>query len=354
MEAIRPLWESHRMMSENSSTTSRPEFLAIQPLQERSRLMTKVFLGASILTLAVAPHILSAYYATLIIPFIAYAITLLGFNLLFGYGGLLSFGHALFISMGAYTAAAVTARFGVASFELMLVTAVVCVLLVSIPMAMIASKFTGIFFGMLTLSFGMLFHSFLNKFYDVTGGDSGMRVPRPTLLGHEFAQLDKTAFLSGPFYYYCLILLLVLIWLMWRIVRSPYGFHLQASRDNEVKATYLGVKVRHVRAVAFVISAIYAAIGGVILGVNTGLADPELAYWTHSGHLVFMAVLGGYQEFLGPVLGALVFILLQDELMAQTEYWRFFLGVMLAFLVIMLPGGILGTINKFRSKGKPQ
>jgi len=147
-------------------------------------------------------------------------------------------------------------------------------------------------------------------------------------------------------------MVLLLTWVMWRIVRSPYGIHLMASRDNAVKALYLGVKIRSVRAIAFVVSAVYASIGGVILGVNTGLADPELAYWTHSGHLVFMAVLGGYQEFLGPVLGAFVFILLQDELSSLTQYWRFFLGAILAILVVVLPGGIMGAIRKFKAKGE--
>jgi branched-chain amino acid transport system permease protein len=279
-------------------------------------------------------------------------VILLGFNLLFGYGGLLSFGHALFVAVGAYCAAAVSSRLGVASFEIMLLAALAGVLVVAIPIALIASRFTGIFFGMLTLSFGMLFHSFLNKFYSITGGDSGMRVPRPTLFGMQLADFDKTAFLGGPFYYYCLALAVFMAWVMWRIVRSPYGIHLMASRDNPVKALYLGVKVRSVRAVAFVISALYAAVGGVILGINTGLADPELAYWTHSGHLVFMAVLGGYQEFLGPVLGALAFILLQDELSALTQYWRFFLGLVLAVLVIALPGGILGGVRKLLSRGE--
>lgn len=306
--------------------------------------------GISVVLLAIAPFILDDYYVTLLIPFFAYAVVLLGFNLLFGYGGLLSFGHALFVAVGAYAAATVTAKTGIDSFELMLGAAVLSVLVISIPIALLASRFTGIFFGMLTLSFGMLFHSFLNKFYYITGGDSGLRVPRPTLFGSSLDNFNQSEFLSGPFYYYCLALVLLLTGIMWRIVRSPYGIHLMASRDNAVKALYLGVKVRTVRAIAFIISAVYAAIGGVILGINTGLADPELAYWTHSGHLVFMAVLGGYQEFLGPVLGALVFILLQDELSSLTQYWRFFLGAVLAILVIVLPGGILGAFRKIKAK----
>ena len=313
----------------------------------------KLILGGLVVALlAVAPLIVSQYYMTLLIPFFAYAVILLGFNLLFGYGGLLSFGHALFVAIGAYAAAALVSKTGMVSFELMLLTAIVASAIISLPIALLASRFTGIFFGMLTLSFGMLFHSFLNKFYYITGGESGMRVPRPTLFGMELDQFDKTAFLAGPFYYYCLLMILLLAFVMWRIVRSPYGIHLMASRDNPVKALYLGVKVRNVRAIAFVISAVYAAIGGVILGINTGLADPELAYWTHSGHLVFMAVLGGYQEFLGPVLGAFVFILLQDELSSLTQYWRFFLGAILAIMVIALPGGIMGAIRKLKGKGE--
>jgi branched-chain amino acid transport system permease protein len=316
-----------------------------------ARMLPRLLIGLAILALAVAPKVLDPYHLTLLIPFFGYAIALLGFNLLFGYAGQLSFGHAMFVAIGAYGAAA-SSRLGVASFELMLLCGLGAGVTVALPIAWIASRFTGIFFGMLTLSFGMLFHSFLNKFYDITGGDSGMRVPRPSLLGQDLADLDKTAFLTGPFYLYCLLLTLLLAFLMWRIVRSPYGLHLMAARDHDQKAAYIGVQVRAARAMAFVISAGYGAVAGVILAVNTGLADPELAYWTHSGHLVFMAVLGGYQEFLGPVLGALAFILLQDKLMSATQYWRFFLGLMLAILVSALPGGVLGTLRKLRILGR--
>ena len=305
----------------------------------------KAMLAIAALALLAAPQVASSYHLTLLIPFFGYAIVLAGFNLLFGYGGQLSFGHAMFVAIGAY-GAAVAARMGTASFEAMLAVAVLGALVVSMPIAALASRFTGIFFGMLTLSFGMLFHSILFKFYDLTGGESGMRVPRPTLFGNAFEDMDKTAWLTGPFYHYTLVLLALLVFLMWRLVRSPVGLHLQAARDNESKAAYLGVKVRQVRTLAFVVSAVYGAIGGAILGVNTGLADPELAYWTHSGHIVFMAVLGGYQEFLGPIAGALGFILMQDSLMSATQYWRFFLGVALAALVIALPGGLLGGARR--------
>jgi len=316
------------------------------------RRWTKVIFAVLVAALFLAPQVADSYHLTLMIPFFGYAIVLLGFNLLFGYGGQLSFGHAMFVAIGAYGAAGAARWMGVASMELMLLVSVCASIVIALPIALIASRFTGIFFGMLTLSFGMLFHSFLFKFYDITGGESGMRVPRPSLLGKVFEDLDKTAFLVGPFYYYVLVICLVLAWLMWRVVHSPFGLHLMASRDNPSKAAYVGVKIRAVRTVAFVISAAYGAVGGVVLSVSTGLADPELAYWTHSGHIVFMAVLGGYQEFFGPVVGAFGFILLQDLLMSATQYWRFFLGLTFAILVIALPGGVLGALRRLSWRSK--
>jgi len=146
----------------------------------------------------------------------------------------------------------------------------------------------------------------------------------------------------GPFYYYCLGLLVVLGFVMWRIVHSPFGLHLAAIRENPRKAEYLGVRVRFLRFIAFLISAFYCALGGVILAINTGQSDPELAYWTHSGELVFMTVLGGFASFFGPVIGAFTFILLKAELMSLTQYWRFVLGVILILIVVLFPRGLAG------------
>ena len=215
-------------------------------------------------------------------------------------------------------------------------------LIVALPIGFLCVRYTGIFFGMLTLAFGMLAHSVLFKFYHLTGGDSGMRIPRMRLLGLEFAAYNKIELLAGPFYYYCLALLVIAGLIMWRIVHSPFGLHLRALRDNAQKAEYLGVRVRQFRLAAFAISAVYGSIGGAILGFRTGLADPELVNWTHSGHLVFMTVLGGFSSFLGPIVGALALTLLQDQLQSYTQYWRFVLGAILALVVIFLPRGLAG------------
>jgi branched-chain amino acid transport system permease protein len=202
-----------------------------------------------------------------------------------------------------------------------------------------------IYFGMLTLAFGMLFYSFLVKFYTVTGGDEGMRVLRPVVLGQPFAGLGKVEFLVGPFYFYSLGLLVLGTVVMWRIVGSPFGLCLRAVRENADKAACLSVSVRRYRLAAFVIAAVFGAVGGVLLAVPTGLADPGLAYWTHSGNLVFMLILGGFANFFGPLLGAFVFIFLQDQVMSLTEYWRFVFGAVLAVVVLFFPRGLMGLLE---------
>jgi branched-chain amino acid transport system permease protein len=305
---------------------------------------------AGMAVLALLPLVLPPYYVGLLIPFFGYAIALLGFNLLFGYTGLLSFGHAMFLGLGAYGAAVMAGVLGIKSFELVLVVVMLAAALIALPIGLLCVRYVGIFFGMLTLAFGMLFHSFLFKFYHVTGGDSGMRVPRMNILGLQFAQYNKIEFLAGPFYFYCVGLLAIAVIVMWRIVHSPFGLHLKAIRDNERKAEYLGVHVHRFRLAAFVISAAFGAAGGAILAFRIGLADPELVYWTQSGQLVFMAVLGGFSSFFGPILGALTFTLLQDQLQSLTEYWRFILGAILALIVIAFPEGIAGLAVDLRRR----
>ena len=307
---------------------------------------------AGIIGLALLPLLAPSYYASLMIPFFGYAIALLGFNLLFGYTGLLSFGHAMFLGFGAYGAAVLAGVLGIKSFEAVLFAVMLLAALAAVPIGVLCMRYVGIFFGMLTLAFGMLFYSFLFKFYHLTGGDSGMRVPRMNIIGLEFAHYNKIEFLAGPFYYYCLALLVIAACVMWRIVHSPFGLHLKALRDNPRKAEYLGVHVHQFRLAAFVISAAYGAAGGAILGFRIGLADPELVYWTQSGQLVFMAVLGGFSNFFGPIIGALGFTLLQDQLQSLTQYWRFILGAILALIVIAFPGGLAGLADDLRWRAR--
>jgi branched-chain amino acid transport system permease protein len=276
----------------------------------------------------------------------AYGIALLGLNLLFGYAGLVSFGHALFLGLGAYTGAFLTTHTPIRSIEVILLAAALVAAAVAAPVGALCVRYAKIYFGMLTLAFGMVFYTFVLKFYTLTGGDEGMRFLRPTLLGQPMTTLPKTAYLVGPYYYYCLVLLVLAAVVMWRIVHSPFGLCLRTVRENPLKAGSLGLSVPRYRWGAFVISAVYAAVGGVLLATPTGNVDPTLAYWTHSGNLVFMTLLGGFASFFGPLVGALVFIYLQDAVMSVFPYWRLVFGAILAALVIFAPTGLAGLVAR--------
>ena len=302
----------------------------------------RVALGLAILALLALPLVLSPYRLLLMLPFMAYGVILLGLNLLFGHTGLVSFGHALFVGIGAYTGAFLTVRAGIRSLEVIVLVAAVLGALAAALVGLLCVRYVKIYFGMLTLAFGMVFYTFLLKFYRLTGGDEGMQVLRPLLLGFNLDAMPKTSYLVGPYYYYCLGVLVVAAAVMWRIVHSPFGLCLRTIRDNPVKAEALGVSVTRYRWYAFVISAVFAAVGGALLGPPTGNVDPTLAYWTHSGSLVFMVLLGGFASFFGPVLGAFVFIFLQDAVMSVVPYWRLVFGAILAIIVIFAPGGLMG------------
>lgn len=306
-----------------------------------------IFIFLLILSL---PFFASQYVTYLMLTFFAYAIMVLGLNLLFGYTGLLSFGHAFFMALGAYTAAFFTWKFSILYMEWILVSAVIIASLLAALIGAICVRYIKIYFAMLTLAFGMLFYSFLLKFYYLTGGDEGMRVLRPYLLGFNLSEIPKMQFLTGSYYFYCLFIFALLTFVMWKIVNSPFGLCLKAIRDNPEKAEYLGVNMKRYRWYAFVISGAYAAIGGALLAPAIGHVDPGLTYWTHSGTLVFMTLLGGFTNFFGPLIGVVVYIFLQDKVMSLTTYWRFIFGAILAFVVIVAPGGIAGMISSFIKK----
>jgi branched-chain amino acid transport system permease protein len=308
-----------------------------------------VLAGAALLALGL-PWVAPTYHVLLMLPVMAYAVALLGLNLLFAHAGLVSFGHALFIGIGAYTGAVLTTRTPIRSLEMILLAAALLGIAAAALVGAMCVRYVKIYFGMLTLAFGMVFYSFLLKFYRVTGGDEGMHVLRPSLLGQSLDAMPKTEYLAGPYYYYSLAVLGVALLVMWRIVRSPFGLCLRTIRDNPAKAEALGLGVTRYRWYAFVVSGAYAAVGGALLGPPIGNVDPTLVYWTQSGNIVFMTLLGGFASFFGPVVGAFAFIFLQDAVMSVLPYWRLVFGATLAVIVILAPGGLMGVFAR-RAEG---
>src|SRR2546426_4359014 len=271
------------------------------------------------------------------------AIAALGFNLLLGYTGLLSFGHSAFFGVGAYTVALMVKYLKVTSMEPFLAGAIVASVLVAALFGVVCVRSTRIFSSILPRALSQGRWSLAFKFFWVTGGTDGLRVPTPALLGFATAKGDKMDFLSHTYYYYVLVIFFACVALMWVIVNSPFGKALQGIRDNETRAEFVGIQIWRYRLMAFLVSGVFTGLAGALWVPLNGLTTPDILYWPFSGEIVFMTVLGGFRTFAGPIIGAVAFNYLKTYAVGFTVYWQMFLGAVLVFLVLVLPTGIMGT-----------
>ena len=316
----------------------------------RERALPRMALAAVaiLLVLAVIPSFTALYQVQLLTYGLIAAIAALGFNLLLGYTGLLSFGHSAYFGVGAYVVAFVVAHLGLRSMEEYLLIGVPAVAITSGIFGYICVRHTRIFFGILTLAISQVLYSLALKLYWVTGGSDGLRVPRPTLLLGllNFSGSHGFQLFVNSYYYYVLGIFVVCVVLMWVIVHSPFGKALQAIRDNEVRARFIGLRIRRFRWIAFLVSGTFTGVAGILWVPLNGLTTPDVLYWTFSGEIVFTALLGGFRNFTGPIVGGIVFTYLKTYAVATTEYWQLLLGVVLVTLVLVLPTGIVGAISR--------
>ena len=305
--------------------------------------------AAAGVALLVAPLVIDPFQTLTLMYGLIAAIGALGFNLLLGYTGLLSFGHSAFWGGGAYTVAIMVKYLKIASMELFLAGSVLASAILSALFGFVCVRYTRIFFGILTLALSQVLWSLAFKFFWVTGGTDGLRVPTPTLVGMAPSD-DKMDFLAHRYYYYVLAVFALCVFLMWVIVHSPFGKALQAIRDNETRAEFIGIRIRRYRLIAFVISGIFTGVAGALWAPLNGLASPDVLVWTFSGEIVFMTVLGGFRTFVGPIIGAIAFTYLKTYAVGFTVYWQLLLGTVLVVLVLALPTGIMGAIERLASK----
>jgi branched-chain amino acid transport system permease protein len=322
-------------------------------LDASPRALLKV--GLPILVFLLALPFAAPPYQTVLLSYgLIFAIAALGFNLLLGYTGLLSFGHSAYFGMGAYAVALAVKYLKFTSMEMLLLSGVLASALVSVVFGFLCVRYTRIFFGILTMALSQVLWSLAFKFFWVTGGSDGLRVPTPTLLGGlvRMGDGDKLDFLSHRYYFYVLAVFVAAVLLMWLIVHSPFGKALQAIRDNETRAEFVGVHVRGYRLVAFVISGVYTGLAGVLWVPLNGLTTPDILHWTFSGKIVFFTVLGGFQTFAGPIIGAVAYNYLETYAVGHTVYWQLVLGVVLVVLVLVLPAGIVGSALRWLPRAR--
>jgi branched-chain amino acid transport system permease protein len=314
---------------------------------------TLAWLVPVVVLLLAAPLVLDEFLTLTLMYGLIFAIAALGFNLLLGYTGLLSFGHSAFFGGGAYTVAFMVKYLKIASMELFLAGSILANAILSVLFGFVCVRYTRIFFGILTLALSQVLWSLAFKFFWVTGGTDGLRAPTPNLLGIAPSD-DKMDFLAHRYYYYVLGVFAICTFVMWVIVHSPFGKALQAIRDNETRAEFIGIRIRRYRLIAFVISGVFTGIAGALWAPLNGLASPDILIWTFSGEIVFMTVLGGFRTFVGPIVGAIAFNFLKTYAVGFTTYWQLLLGVVLVVLVLALPTGIMGAVERLVAKLKEQ
>jgi branched-chain amino acid transport system permease protein len=328
----------------------------MSPRTGPSHVRLLVAAAITVLVLALVPRLVDLYQTELLIYGLTFAIAALGFNLLLGYTGLLSFGHSAYFGTGAYAVAFIMRDLSVHSMELCILGGVLATFAISALFGYVCVRHTRIFFSILALALSQVLWSLAFKFFWVTGGTDGIRVPRSqlTLLAGlvDFTGSGSYQKFVYAYYYYVLVLFVVAVAIMWVIVHSPFGKALQAIRDNETRASFVGVPVQRYRWIAFVISGCFTGLAGALWVPLNGLTTPDILYWPFSGEIVFMTVLGGFRTFTGPIVGAIAFNYLKVYAVAGSPYWQLVLGGVLIVLVMLLPTGIVGTIERLAARLK--
>lgn len=297
-------------------------------------------LGVIVALLLAVPATGSLYVVYLGTEILIFALFALAFNLLLGYGGLISFGHAAYFAIGAYGCAALLVKLSW-PVAFAFPAGVVLATLAAAVIGYFCVKLTEIYLAMLTLAFGQLVWAIAFKWSAVTGGDTGLiGVPVP-------AWLDEPA----QFYYFTLAMVAAGAAALWVVAHSAFGRILAATRENPVRAEFIGVHVKRVQLVAFVISGGISGMAGALYSLFNRSVFVEFAWWTQSAEVLIMTVFGGIHSFFGPAIGAAALILLERLIRDVTQYWPTFLGAILLAVLFVFPNGLAGLARRHRGAG---
>jgi branched-chain amino acid transport system permease protein len=297
-----------------------------------------LLLVALIIFLLFLPSFVGKYLLYMTIQILILSVFALGFNLLLGYTGLLSFGQAGFFAMGAYACAKVLLV--IPSLLIGTVAGTAMGGVTALVLGYLCVRHTRIYFSMLTLSFGMMIYSLAWKWREVTGGDDGLvGIPRAPFGIPGVFSIDMSS--MGSYYYFVLIISLIAIFILYRVVNSPFGLTLKGIRDSENRVAFAGISIRNYRLLSFTIAGLYAGMAGSLLPPLENTVTPPLAHWTHSAEPVMVTLLGGIHTFSGPIVGSVIFYLLKDTIVRFTQYWLIWFGTIVVFLVLVFRGGIV-------------
>jgi branched-chain amino acid transport system permease protein len=303
---------------------------------EKFKIGSPTAMMAGILLFITAPLVLSNWIIFVLAIALAKGIVVLGVVLLLR-GGLISLGHGLYYAAGAYAVAFALNRWNIREAVFLIPLSLLAGGGMAALTGLLLKRYRGIFFAMLSLAFSMILYTVLFKFYDVTGGTDGMRIPPVTILGIHPATENLRLF----YYYLALILTIGVLYLGRRFTASPLGYLMQAVRYNEIRVEYMGTSVGRAIYFSYVFSGALGGLGGGLVAFNVGHVAPELAYWTASADFVFVAVLGGAGNVFAPFLGSIVFEFVKNYAFKFSPHtWQMTLGGILLLIIFFLPQGV--------------
>jgi branched-chain amino acid transport system permease protein len=275
---------------------------------------------------------------------VIYALAATALNFLLGFTGVLSFGHAAYFGLGAY-GTALTIKYLYPSTPVAMLVGIVTATAAAALIGPMIARLRGVYFAMCTIAFGQVFYYIAFQWSSVTGGDDGVSAWHRMPLDLGFASIDILRD-SKAFYYFALTVFAICVAAMAFLLRSPFGRTLLAIRENERRARFLGIPVdRHIWA-SWVISCFFVGVAGALYALLNDFVDPRALRWDQSGNFVIMAVLGGMRSFWGPLIGAAIFIVLQDYVSSETQNWMSFIGLFFVLVVLFFPRGVLGIIRR--------
>jgi branched-chain amino acid transport system permease protein len=289
-------------------------------------------------TLTVFPLVMP--YEALAINILVFGLYAVGFNLLFGYTGLLSFGHAAFFGIGGYATGIAMLEFGI-PWPLALAAGVATAVLLGVVMGCLAIRTRGIYFSMVTLALGQIVYYTVYKADRWTGGENGLRgisVPSVTLFGWHLDFLNPLTK-----YYVILVFVGLALWFVSRLLNSPFGAVMEAVRENETRAAACGFSVAKTKVLVFVLSAGICGLAGGLRALHLSIVPIDSLHYLQSGQAVMMCLLGGMGTFFGPFVGAGIYLFLEDAVTNLTAHWMGVVGIIFMICVIFFPKGVWGS-----------
>jgi len=324
------------------------ESSAVPRIATRSKCLRYVDVLIAVAAFAVLAALPFLFSSKALLDFVircaAFGLFATSLNLLVGYTGMISFGHGMFFGLGAYGFGLIMQRTGV-PIPVAFIGTLLITTLVAAVIGAICVRLKEIYFAFVTLAFQMLIHSTILSWTSLTGGDQGLRggIPRPVFLGIDLSNHIHLYIVSSA-------LLVSGLLLMRQIAQSPFGYTLRMIRDNASRASFLGIDVWRAKLTIFVLAALFASTGGIVMSLFVSGAYPEFAYWTISGEGIFINMLGGVTTFLGPMVGTVLLLILNDTVTRLTEYYGIVLGIVILFFAIGLRKGLMDFVVEWHEQ----